>query len=697
MNFIKKNKRPIKVIAFLIVLFICLGICNFIVSPVWTDYNNYNTTHGFYEEPDDTIETLFLGTSSVINGIIPIELYEDYGICSYNLATELQPVLASYYWLEEVYRLHSETLDTVVLDVSGLTRNDDEAFYHKALDAMQFSEVKVQAVRSYSDGWEETIQNLIPLLSYHSRWNALGSEDILKAGYEPELSLRGYNYKTNRLLNKVDDYSEITLPLYKTDKDADEKKFNPEALEYFEKMVEFCEEKDIRLVLIKTPAQWNWDSRYHNAVQNLADSWNLEFLDLNEEPYYDEIGYNFATDDMDIYAHPNYWGASKVTSWIGNYLITECGNHDVRGNAAYAFLDEELEDFSRIKAATDLIEMTDPCDYLSYALERDGYTVFLSVKNDAAKKLSDEQRDYFTSIGLEQLADLSNRDSYLAVVENGKIVLEQSESDPETEESGTALISEGVLQDGTFYSLSSGGYNMGDVSSILINGEEYSMNERGLNFVLYDNVRGEVIDSSSFDTHASSERNDQRCEKKLEKDLDSGVSFAELSGKERILYQYNRACEDSKLLSDFQEDTEETGLLSYLSTFCEMEGMDIYLSVKGEGSASLTDEVRAFLAELGLEELAQIEYQDSYLALIRDGKVLFEERNHESSPIEIQSAQALLVSGGSESGDTSSVIIDGEEYSEAEQGINIVVYDTVLQEVIDTAVFDTNSVTPSLQ
>ena len=44
------------------------------------------------------------------------------------------------------------------------------------------------------------------------------------------------------------------------------------------------------------------------------------------------------------------------------------------------------------------------------------------------------------------------------------------------------------------------GYNAGNQSSIVINGQEYSKNLRGMNVVVYDKKKNEVICSSVFDT-----------------------------------------------------------------------------------------------------------------------------------------------------------------------------------------------------
>ena len=52
------------------------------------------------------------------------------------------------------------------------------------------------------------------------------------------------------------------------------------------------------------------------------------------------------------------------------------------------------------------------------------------------------------------------------------------------------------------YDVFSSPLNSSNATSILVNNEEYAMNTRGLNIVVFDNVENRVIDSVSFDTHS---------------------------------------------------------------------------------------------------------------------------------------------------------------------------------------------------
>lgn len=723
------TRKQIRTVAFLAAAAIAFSVCNDIAQPIWTDWNNYNTMRGFYEEPENTIETIFIGSSVTVNGIIPMELYENYGICAYNLGTVKQPMLASYYWAEEAYRLHSETLTTIVLDVSKLRDETDEAFYRWAIDHMEFSEVKLRAVQDYSALFdEETFLNLIPLLSYHDRWEELDEEDFTKSEIKVDVSTRGYNYVMTKHIDTEESYTALSLPSSTLDEDAEEMELCTESLYYLKKLISFCEEHDIQLVLTKVPTS-KWSSSAHNAVQKIADEYGLDFIDFNYDPYFSELGFNYAYDFVDT--HMNYYGATKFTNCLGNYLITECGNHDVRGDEDYAFMEAELEEYHRLIAQVDLNDITDPAEYISYLFNQGDYTIFISVKNTASSELTQEQRDYFASVGLTKLSELTYRASYLAVIDDGTVIVERSKKDPGTSEEETATEEEktpindmehieeifaaeleddeveeeeesltlsytGALSDGTDYEIFSGGRNLGNTSSILIDGTEYSKNTRGLNIVVYDNERQEVIDQVCFDTHASSERETLNYAIRLEEIKESGASLSELSGIDCQLYLYDRKITQTQRANEIAVETGEDDLLAYLAAYWNESGCEIYISVKGEAADAMTEDVRDALAELGLSELAALESGDSYLAVAGDGVVAIEKRDHGDSQIELSIGSYSISSGGTDSGNSSSIRINGTEYSQQGDGINIVVYDTELEEVLSQVTFATGTVSQSV-
>lgn len=711
---LKKAEIVKRILAFGLVVGILLTGTNYFVKPIWSDWNNYDTIQGFYMQPKNTIETIFLGSSVTCNGIIPMELYKDYGTCAYNLGTESQPILASYYWLEEAYRFHSKSLRTVVLDTSMLRRCPDKAFYRKALDSMHFSKVKYNAVKDYADSGNEVLSYLIPIFSYHDRWETLTKTDFIKKKYEINKSVRGYNFVISNVLGVPSfleavaplsntirlshsfPYKEFPIPVYKIDEEASPSTFDAEAMLYLKKIIRWCNHNNIKLILMKSPAisNWvldNWTNADHNAVQKIADDYKLDFLDFNFAPYIDEIQYNHVTDSADG-SHMNYYGAKKLTKWLGNYLVQNCGNTDVRGKTRYCYLENELSDYYRMIAAVELSRINNPCEYISTLMEKSGYTIFVSVRDDAASALTDEQREYFADIGLVELAQISVRDAYLAVIDNGKVLYEEvaclDEEKIETEEP-LEISYRGTLTRGIKYSVTSGGFFTGDISSCKIDNIEYSPNSRGLNIIVYDNKKHKVVDSTVFDTSAASIRSSLDIELALRKAEEEGKCVSALSENEKTVYLYNRRCEAAKKVVEINNTIGNGGLKQYLDMFWQDENCTIFISAMDDAAGALDIRARNVFSEMGLQKLSELSFRDSYLAVISGGNVISELRNHETVPLELNQMGYSLISGGADSGNTSSIKIKGVEYSPQTRGLNVVVYDNLTESVIDSRTFDT--------
>ena len=91
------RKKLLRVCIFCLITAILLVGLNSFFQPIWYEWNNYYTMNGFYEEPENTLDTVILGPSVALTSITPTELYTNYGISAYNLGTERQPVFASYF------------------------------------------------------------------------------------------------------------------------------------------------------------------------------------------------------------------------------------------------------------------------------------------------------------------------------------------------------------------------------------------------------------------------------------------------------------------------------------------------------------------------------------------------------------------------------------------------------------------------
>ena len=125
-----KHKKVMRIGVFGAILLAVFVFLNSLFQPIWFSWGTIYTTKGFYDEPENSIEAVVVGPSVMASSVSPMALYDEFGICAYNLASVKQPMLGSYYWVEETYRLHPESLKVVLLDVSILRNDPSEPFYH---------------------------------------------------------------------------------------------------------------------------------------------------------------------------------------------------------------------------------------------------------------------------------------------------------------------------------------------------------------------------------------------------------------------------------------------------------------------------------------------------------------------------------------------------------------------------------------
>lgn len=680
-----KHKNVLRVSIFCTIVLVVFILLNSLFQPIWYSWGAINSAKGFYKEPKNTIETIFVGTSIGVTGVIPTELYEDYGICSYNLCTTRQPTMASYYWIEEAYRLHPETLKTVVFDVSSLRSENtlEESYFHKAFDYMRMSDVKWRAIKEYADGdTTKLIEFLIPLAAYHDRWSDLGTNDLKYYFEDLDNGQRGYYFSENMYETQAVDH--IPVVSSKLDEDAEVAldRFTEEGAEYLERMIAFCKENDIELVLTKLPTV-RWSSRIHKAVQHVADENGIKYVDFNFSPLYDRINYVSPFDCFDD-NHMNYYGAHKVTKLLGEYLVENCDLTDVRGMEKYEHMEAQAAECdARLKQHIALKSAETITEYLDLAVSEDN-TVFIEVKETASKSLTDDQRKVLSEMGLVKLSGLEHNEPYLAVIERGgKIVCEEiGEADQ-----ADSISYSGEMGNGTDYSLKSGGYYNGNTAYCKIGKDNYAGNTRGLNIAVYNHVIDEVIDYTVFDTHAYSARDTYSINKAVEVAAlpdDADVDLKSITGQVRLyMYREKAFMQAEKLRKDIGEDNVAGFLDAYMK-----DSDNLIIVAGGLLAADSVDQAdKAKLKGLGLYKYANIEHGEPYVALIDGNNVQTEISRDRDDVISIEKIGIYVRSAGEHAGGTCSIKINDYEYALEAGKLNIVVYNKANHCVIDSIVY----------
>lgn len=283
-------------------------------------------SYSYILEPENSVDVVCVGNSDIRSGFVPTELWEKYGYTSVVSSFTRQSISDSQRALKEICKSQKPKL--VILEIDSLYDgrgpediiNPHDTTPDNFFDSLKPDDFDNKISRDYS---VFTFHNILQDRQRRSRRKQyahgyLFCEDIRKVEY------RDYMTKTD----------EIDIPIYS----------NSQQLRTF---VKYCKKNDLPVLLLEVPSLSSWSYARHNAVQNLSDELGVEFLDLNL--LYDEVGIDMRNCFRDDGNHLNYFGASAVTDYIGDYIGKNYGIESRRDDAELAeYWDNEVVQFKKI-------------------------------------------------------------------------------------------------------------------------------------------------------------------------------------------------------------------------------------------------------------------------------------------------------------------------------------------------------------
>lgn len=270
---------------------------------------------GFYNEPPDSLDVMFFGSSHMYCSIDPRMLEQQTGLKSYVFATQQQPLWISYHYLKEA--LKTQSPETVVLEVHMVVQEEDyaeEGTIHSAVNPIKLSRNKVEMVYAAVPHGERR-NYILDIFKYHDRWEELTREDYTLEHFDALDPLRGFvQLETVTVIESRDELESIVTASKPMDK----------SMEYLEKVVELSREEGFELILIKAPSNATIDEKkLYNAVEAFALDEGITFEDFNM--HFDQLGLDLTTDFYDR-RHLNINGVAKFVPYFGAFLMEEVSN-----------------------------------------------------------------------------------------------------------------------------------------------------------------------------------------------------------------------------------------------------------------------------------------------------------------------------------------------------------------------------------
>lgn len=318
----QKTKHIIRIIAAVLLLLFSLMICSKIF--VHTASHNEVRIRNFFLQDENSIDIVFIGASEIFTGISPMQIWNEYGITSYNLAASGLTMNMTKSMLKET--LDRQNPDLIVLSLNGCIYDDRESregMERFWIDNIPFSANKIKTIQeiNYRD---DKFQFYIPLIKYHSNYKKLPENFSLtmfhlknKFKKEDLISQTSYLssgvYRGDDHIIYAENYYEKSPMFHDAEKDLNE-------------LLDFCDEKNLkdRVAFVNMPAYYNetliGNKMRVNSGIELVESRGYKVYDLDN--YKSEIGLKLEIDYYNT-GHPNVFGQEKITDFFFEMLYAD--------------------------------------------------------------------------------------------------------------------------------------------------------------------------------------------------------------------------------------------------------------------------------------------------------------------------------------------------------------------------------------
>jgi len=371
MKFKKALKIITSVVAFVVVLALLLGYVASVMT-VPGDYRIYQWVEGFYQEPEDSLDAVYIGSSNCYAYWNSMTAWEEHGIAVWTYACPGMMFEAAEYIIKEGRKTQPDAV--YVVNINAISNPKIESSkIHRTTDYMPMSLNKLALVNRLTKvngySFSESLEYYFPLIVYHDRWDELSQQDF---NYELD-GLKGASYYPG-YLNKTKDVS-------KSYEKIEEAGTLPENHAYtINKLLDYCDKEKVKVLFVTVPRrETNADDvKLLNAANELIESRGYDTLNLHNA--YDEIGIDL-TQDYYNNPHTNIHGSLKFTNHVSEYLIEKYGFTDKRNNKAYSSWNEGWE------AYTEKIDSS----VLDFELENPN--IDINLKRPASIKVREENKN----------------------------------------------------------------------------------------------------------------------------------------------------------------------------------------------------------------------------------------------------------------------------------------------------------------
>lgn len=296
----KKIKQGIKIAVFIVIFFFLLNIFTILFV---RKGNGYGTdVFDFYKQKENSIDILYLGSSHAYSAFNPYLLEEETGLNGYVFATQQQPIWITYHYLVEALKYQQPQIVVLELHMAVVQDNEyaEEQVNRDAIDKMKMSNNKIKAINASVE--KDKISYYFNIIKYHSRYKELNMIDIKTLLFNYSIDNKGYIGlpETEYVFEYNEKYNNET-----------ELQISEKNMIYLEKIIKLVKDKQIKLILVKTPAEYTIENRNKlNYLKKIANENEIPFYNYIENIEELKLDYN---KDFHDNGHLNKNGSQKLS------------------------------------------------------------------------------------------------------------------------------------------------------------------------------------------------------------------------------------------------------------------------------------------------------------------------------------------------------------------------------------------------
>lgn len=330
-------KQTVKSIVFIIIFIYILITVTYIVR---TNGDIKDIFTGFYAEPDNTIDVVMIGSSPVYPFYSTPQMWGEYGIAAYPVASNLQRPAAGTYLVKEVRKTQSPSLYIFEMRMYTAQETDitnNMAYTRGVTDNMKYSLNRIETINALVDDASQRYTYYFDIFKYHSNWKTMVlPKQLASFRYELLDDQKGYVLRDEVGPCEAVDNSKVAerMPVPKVQE------------EHLYRLLNYLKDEKLQALFIVSPyAMEEEKAMMYNYIEDIVVGYGYNFFDMND--YYEEIGLDFSADFGDYGIHTNALGAAKCTTFLADYIQDNYSLTDKRGDSRYKKWDKAYEQWKK--------------------------------------------------------------------------------------------------------------------------------------------------------------------------------------------------------------------------------------------------------------------------------------------------------------------------------------------------------------